>query len=142
MNDYASQISRAADIAVARFQARSAGKLDYSCQSLAFIEELLADAADFVPDMSEQQVDSLVQLIGSYIFEVAKREFGGKFYWYEQQGQPVLVVGEPDFRIALLVGSKVRGRLSGDEADNIPFFYDGFASRVRSAQPGADVLYV
>jgi hypothetical protein len=37
---------------------------------------------------------------------------------------------------------KVRGRLSGDLGDNIPFFYEGFSERVRNATPGTSALYV
>jgi hypothetical protein len=37
---------------------------------------------------------------------------------------------------------KVRGRVGGDEADNIPFFYAGFAERARKAVPGDDALYL
>jgi hypothetical protein len=54
----------------------------------------------------------------------------------------VLVVGEPSFHVAMIAWDKVRGRLKGDEADNIPFFYAGFAKCVREAEPGSHVLYV
>lgn len=55
---------------------------------------------------------------------------------------PVLVVGEPRFRVAILTWDKTKGRLLGDEADNIPFFYAGFAGCVRSATDGVDALYL
>ena len=42
----------------------------------------------------------------------------------------------------MITWDKVRGRLGGDEADNLPFFYDGFAERVRRAAPGIRALYV
>ena len=54
----------------------------------------------------------------------------------------MLVVGEPAFRVAMIARDKVRGRLSGDRGDNLPFFYQGFAERVRRAEPGDDALYV
>ena len=54
----------------------------------------------------------------------------------------MLVVGEPKFHVALMAFDKVRGRLAGDKGDNIPFFYEGFAARVKSAVPGTKVLYV
>jgi len=64
-------------------------------------------------------------------------------HWLDKYGaRPVLIVGEPEFRVAMIAWDKVRGRLSGDKADNIPFFYAGFAERVRGAQPGDDALYV
>jgi hypothetical protein len=59
-----------------------------------------------------------------------------------RRNAPVLVVGEPAFRVALLTWDRVRARLSGDAADNIPFFYAGFAERVRQGEPGSDVLFV
>lgn len=54
----------------------------------------------------------------------------------------MLVVGEPRFRVAILTWDKTKGRLLGDEADNIPFFYAGFAGCVRSATDGVDALYL
>ena len=56
--------------------------------------------------------------------------------------QPVLVVGEPMFCIALYPFAKVRGRLGGDVSDNIPFYYAGFRQRVDNGLPGDDALYV
>ena len=44
---------------------------------------------------------------------------------FEQRPQPLLVVGD-DYSVAFLAMEKVAQRLDGDEADNIPFFYEGF----------------
>lgn len=121
---------------------RGAGILDYSSKSLELLEEMLAEAADFVPDMSAGQVTNLAQDFGSYILEVGRQAFGGRYQWHDERDQPVLVVGEPKFRVAILAWDKVRSRLGGDDADNIPFFYAGFAERVRQGRPGDDVLYV
>jgi hypothetical protein len=130
---------------VGRFAQGVAGEvasLDYSEASLALVEELLDEASDHVDTMSEQTVRNLAEQIGCYILEVARRMYGGRYQWYGDRNAPVLVVGEPEFRVAMHTWDRVRGRLAGDEADNIPFFYDGFARRVRSATPGTDVLYV
>ncbi|MBV9790965.1 MAG: hypothetical protein JOZ51_22415 [Chloroflexi bacterium] len=136
------EVARAADQLIATLQERTSGSLDYSEGSLAVIEELLDEASNFAGDMSPEQLQGLSQDFGCYILEVARREFGGRYAWFEQRDQPVLVVGEPAFRVALLAWDKVKGRLSGDKADNIPFFYSGFAERARRATPGDDVLYV
>ena len=103
---------------------------------------VLNEASQYVDDMDQDNIDALVQLLGSYILSVAHRAHGGTFYWHEQHHQPVLVVGEPDRHIALMTFSKVRLRLGGDKADDIPFFYQGFAARVGSGSPGTRVLYV
>jgi hypothetical protein len=106
------------------------------------IEDMLAEAAAFAADMTADQLTTLAQKFGCYIMEVGRREFGGRYCWFGLRDQPVLVVGEPAFRVALLGWDKAQGRLSGDEGDNIPFFYAGFAERARRANPGDDVLYV
>jgi hypothetical protein len=141
VSDLRKQIAEGAASAVTHLRERPGTLLDYSEGSLAVVEEVLAEIASFGP-LGPKEMDALVSLVGAYILETAVRAHGGVFYWHDQRDQPVLVVGEPDHHIGLLAFDKVRGRLSGDEADNIPFFYEGFAARVRSATPGLHVLYV
>lgn len=114
--------------------------MDYSSRSLQAVEEMLAEASKH--SLRSEAREALVELLGCYILEVGFREFGGKWGWFEERAQPVLVVGEPDFHVAMIAFDKVRGRLSGDLGDNIPFFYDGFAERARKARPGDRALYV
>ena len=54
----------------------------------------------------------------------------------------MLVVGEPVFHVAMVAWDKTRGRLAGDTADNIPYFYAGFRASARKGEPGKRVLYV
>ncbi len=142
MSELEAQIREKADLAVAQFQDRAGGRLDYSEDSLAVVEEMLSEASQFVDQMQQSDVAALVQLFGSYLLEVARTAHGGAFLWHEQHDEPVLVVGEPIHHIAIMAFQKVRGRLNGDESDNIPFFYKGFEERVRSATPGTHALYV
>ncbi len=141
VTDLGSQVKEKAGLAVAQFQDRAGGRLDYSEKSLATVEEMLEEAAQYAGQMPQQDVNALVELLGSYILEIAYRVHGGSFYWHEQKNQPVLVVGEPKFHVAIMTFDKVRGRLGGDDADNIPFFYEGFAARIRSAKRGTKALY-
>ncbi len=101
---------------------------------------MLAEASDYASDMSDGQIEGLTRLLGCYLLEVGRREFGGRYCWHGDQ--PVLVVGEPEWRVAMIAFDKIKGRLLGDEADNIPFFYAGFAGRARNAEAGTDALYV
>jgi hypothetical protein len=139
----ADEVRRLAEDAVETARAWFGGRreLDFSEQSLAVVEELLDDASD-VTDLPDDAAQRMVEQFGCYVLEVGRRAYGGRYQWYDARSAPVLIVGEPEFRVAILTWDKVRGRLGGDEADNIPFHYDGFAQRVRSAQPGVDVLYV
>jgi hypothetical protein len=116
--------------------------LDYSERSLVAVEKVLGELAAARGELTDDQLDGVVQDFGCYVLEVGRREFGGRYAWFDRRAQPVLVVGEPAFRVAMITWDKVRGRLTGDEADNIPFFYAGFAGRARAATPGDDALYV
>ena len=124
------------------FERRYSFKPDYSEESLKLIDDLIEEASDFVPDMPQETIRNIIQNFGCYILEVGRREFGGTYRWYEERDQPVLVVGEPEFHVAMMTWDKVRGRLNGDKADNIPFFYAGFAKRAREAEPGSHTVYV
>ena len=123
-------------------RSRNGASLDYSEASLELVEELLDEASEFFPDFSESQARIIVQRFGCYLLEVARRAFGGDYFWTDDHEQPILVVGEPDFHAAIITWDKVRGRLNGDTGDNIPFFFKGFAHHVRTAKPGSRALYV
>jgi hypothetical protein len=140
--DFAEAIARAAENAASAFRDYADAELDYSEASLATVDGILARVAASRDEWTSEQLDGLAQDFGCYILEVARRQFGGRYCWFEQRDQPVLVVGEPTFHVALITWDKVKSRLSGDPADNIPFFYSGFADRVRRGEPGTDALYV
>lgn len=142
MDDMTQQVVDAAQKAVGLCGSRPSGELDFTEASLAIVEEMLAEAAPFASELPPGQLLGLVQQFGCYILEVGRREFGGRYLWHDERDQPVLVVGEPKCRIAMIAWDKVRGRVGGDEGDNIPFFYAGFAERARKAKPGDDALYV
>jgi len=83
-----------------------------------------------------------VQQVGCYVLEVARRAYGGTYYWHLEGEQPVLVVGEPDAHVAIMTWSKVVGRLTGDVGDNLPFFFDGFAEKAAAPEPGSSVMFL
>ena len=142
MDELVEQVASTAAKAVEMSEVMSYGVLDYSERSLAILEKMAEEVSAYYEDMTPDQRETASQDFGCYILEVARRQFGGRYAWFEQRNQPVLIVGEPTFRVAMITWDKVLGRLSGDSADNIPFFYSGFAERVRSAEPGTDALYV
>lgn len=142
MDNLAREVAKIATNAVKSADDRGGKKLDYSEQSLATVEEILSEASAYRSELSAAAITKLSQSFGCYILEVGRRPFGGEYRWLDQRDQPVLVVGEPDFHVAMITWDKVSGRLSGDAADSIPFFYTGFADRVRAAVPGDRALYV
>jgi hypothetical protein len=142
MSGLARDIAEAAEDAVAVCEHLRGEPLDYSEASLAAVEETLAAAAGWGDELTPEELENFARSFGCYVLEVGRREFGGRYCWFEQRDAPVLVVGEPAFRVALLTWDKARGRLSGDPGCNIPFLYAGFAERARRAEPGTDALYV
>ena len=140
--DLASQIRMKAELAVAQFQQQTKKRLDYSEKSLSAVDEILEEVSGYKAQMSKTNIDTIVEIMSAYILDVAYRQYGGVFQWHAQSEQSVLVIGEPQFQVAIMAFDKVRGRLSGDRSDDIPFFFQGFAERVKSAMPGTNALYV
>ena len=122
MDELADQISRAAEKAVAACEERDGERLDYTEGSLAVVEKVLSEINAWLSELPAAQVKTLVENFGCYVLEVGRRELGGKYLWHAGRDQPVLVVGEPTFHVAMMAWDKVRGRLAGDAADHLPFF--------------------
>ena len=102
------------------------GPLDFTRSSLEVLDRTLG----VLHDRRAELPISLQNAAAAYIFEVARREFGGRLLSYREEDPLILVVGEPDFEAALAAYSKVRGRVVNGPEDNIPFFYDGLVSAV------------
>ena len=141
MSDLTRDVTTTTDGAVRAYEELTKGRLDYTAASLAVVDEVLDQLAQYVPQMTPDQVGVVVSDFGCYVLEVARRANGGALRWFDQRKQPVLAVGEPSFRIALATWDTVEARLRGDEGASIPFLYDGFVRRSKTACPGEDALY-
>ena len=142
MNAILDEVTSAAERAIVSLQARAGGRLDFSVASLAAVDEMLVEVSAYVADLDEAVVTGLVQQLGCYVLEVGRRAFGGEYFWHEEGEQPILVVGEPAAHVALMTWSKVVGRLTGDEGDDIVFFFNGFAEKAANPEPGSNVLFL
>ncbi len=96
------------------------GNFDYSINSLAEVDDLLDEMSDYALD--EDAIYNIYTMVGSYVFETARRNYGGKYYWIQEEKQPILIVGEPDFSVAIKAWEKVRDRIEKGAEDNIPFY--------------------
>ena len=128
--------------AVETFHDRSSGRLNFSENSLSIVEEMLAEASGYLDEMSQAETSSLVKLFGCYVLEVARTKYGGEYAWLDEERGPVLVVGEPETHIAIATWARIRSRLIGDPADNIPFFYRGFSDMASTLPNGKRTLFV
>ena len=142
MNAILEEVTTAAERAVVSLQARAGGRLDFSAESLGAVDEMLVEASAYVAELDEAVVTGLVQQLGCYVLEVGRRAFGGEYYWHEEGEQPILVVGEPAAHVALMTWSRTVGRLTGDQGDDIVFFFSGFAEKARQPEPGSNVLFL
>lgn len=110
---------------------------DYSAESLETVDRLLEEFSEFAHDF-EHDDDALfdcVSMVGCYVFEVARRNYGGEYFWTEEE-QPVLVAGLPDFRVQISAWEKVKGRILNGEEDNIPFYIAGYREHIEHAKKG------
>ena len=140
VTDIQDEVARTASCAVDALHGHPAGALDFSRKSLEVIEAALAEASHIIP--RSQGINRVPWCNSSVATSLRWRgaSSGGRYLWHNELQQPVLVVGEPQVHVAMVAWSKVQGRLAGDEADNISFFYSGFAERVTNAQARTRVL--
>jgi len=108
--------------------------LDYSVASLQTLDKILEDDTELYKHLDDEHKEELIEKAGSYIFEVAARNFGGVYYWYDSLDQPIFVTGQPEFEMGLLAYEKVKGRFENGQEDNIPFFFDGYIQGVRNKE--------
>ncbi|WP_008588160.1 hypothetical protein [Niabella soli] len=107
------------------------GGLDFSTESLKVLDQLLDDARGFYAEMSGEQQRKIIEGAGAYIFEVARKNVGGTYYWYQKLDQPVLVTGQPKFEAAILTFKQVRQRLENGKDDSIPVYFESYLEGVR-----------
>ena len=112
------------------------GALDYSVKSLSALDELLDQFHNNQNDIDAEMKSDVIAQAGSYIFEVARRNYGGKYYWYEHMNQPILVTGQPNFEISIIAFDKVKMRIENGKDDQIPFYFKGYEERVKSGKNG------
>jgi hypothetical protein len=115
--------------------------LDYSVASLTALDALLDQFHQNQHDVDDEMKGDIMGQAGGYIFEVARRNYGGKYFWYEQMDQPILVTGHPHFEISITAFDKVRMRIENGKEDSIPYYFKGYVERVLNAKAG-DKVYV
>ncbi len=108
------------------------GNFDYSVQSLRKLDEMLEELCQYQID--DDTLDSVSSMAGSYIFEVARRNYGGLYFWVQERDQPVLVTGEPEYSISIFAFDKVRGRIRNGKEDDIPYYFDGYIEAVEKGK--------
>ena len=116
------------------------GSFDYSVESLNVVDQLLEELSSYEPD--EDGIYNLASMVGCYIFETARKNYGGEYYWIEKEQQPVLIAGLPDFQISIRAWEKVKGRLVNGKEDDIPFYIAGYKEHIEHGKKGDFIMIV
>lgn len=87
---------------------------DFSTGSLTKVEEALDEASGEFVGLSEDQAVKLVQWFGCYIPEVGRKQFRGNYLWHTQRDEPDVVVGEPTFYVAMIIGTRLVAKYPGN----------------------------
>ena len=102
--------------------------LDFSIKSLDEIDDFLDEMCNY--DLDEDSIYNIYTMVGSYVFEVARRQYGGRYYWLNEEQQPILVEGEPDFTVSIKAWDKVKKYLKNGSEDNIAFWVQGYKEHI------------
>lgn len=116
------------------------GAFDYSIESLAVVDRLLEELSNYAPD--EDALYNTSTMVGCYVFETARRNYGGEYIWVIKEQQPVLIAGLPDFQVSIRAWQKVRGRLINGKEDNIPFYIAGYKEHIEQGKKGDFIMIV
>lgn len=114
--------------------------LDYSQQSLTVLDRLLVSFREIWNDMSDDDKTEVLTNISSYMLWVAKTQYNGNFYWSEKHAQPVLVIGEPDYRVAFMPQAEVKNSIEQDNAHPLAGFYRKISDELQKATPQTNIL--
>lgn len=114
--------------------------LDYSAESLREVDDLLEAFGQ--EELDEEALFNISSMVGCYVFETARRCYGGEYFWIEEEQQPILVAGLPEFSVGIKAWEKVKGRLINGKEDDIPFYVAGYAEHIGKAQKGTRVTIV
>lgn len=132
-------MSANADKLAGAFNTRFNGAFDYSADSLLLLDKLLGEFAKRSGKSDLPMQQDMIAQAGAYVFEVARRIYGGVYVWYEAKHQPILITGLPSFQVSLMAFEKIKDRLLNGEEDSIPVYFQLYAQKVESAKPGDKV---
>lgn len=116
------------------------GSLDYSIESLAVVDRLLEELSNY--ELDEDALYNTASMVGCYVFETARKNYGGEYFWIKKEQQPVLIAGLPDFQVSIRAWEKVKGRLINGAEDNIPFYIAGYKEHIEQGKKGDFVAIV
>lgn len=108
------------------------GTFDYSIESLTLVDKLLDEISDF--EWNEDELFKFSSMFGCYVFETARKNYGGEYLWIKEELQPVLIAGLPDFSVSIKAWEKVQGRILNGDEDDICFYIAGYKEHIERGE--------
>jgi len=104
--------------------------LDYALDSVVALEAVLDEAYQGRLTLSPMQIVGAA----AYLYEVARRHYGGLYEVCDDDDPVVLVTGEPEFEVCLCAISKVERRLREGEVEALTTFFQRYVSAVNARE--------
>lgn len=113
---------------------------DFSLFSLQIVDDYMNALGQENPD--EDTLHQISVVVGSYVFEVAKRNFGGDYQWVEKENAPVLIYQSGGSTLTLYTWNKVRERIVKGVNYSLFDHVEGFSHQVERIKEGNTVNMV
>lgn len=107
---------------------------DFSPFSLQIVDDYMNALGQENPD--EDTLHQVSVVVGSYVFEVAKRNWGGEYQWVESEQAPVLIYQSQNSTITLFTWNKVRDRIVKGVNHSLFDHVEGFSHQVTRIKEG------
>ncbi|MFC4224983.1 hypothetical protein [Lysinibacter cavernae] len=120
------RIAAQAAMFMAMFEDAEGVALAYDRASVDLADELLHTFFEASTALPAQ----VQEMVASFVFEVARAEFGGRYVTVNAENPVALVVGEPSAAVLVLAYEKTKLRSVNGPEDSLGFFYDGIAPLV------------
>ena len=104
--------------------------LDYSLESVVALDAALDEAYQGRLALTPMQTVGAA----AYVYEVARRHYGGLYEVCDDDDPVVLVTGEPEFDVCLCAISKVERRVRLGESEALTTFFQRFVSAVNARE--------
>lgn len=122
---FTDDMSANANLLVKQF--KDDAKLDFTIESLREVDLIIKDSIGFYKKADLETKRKMIIKIGAYVFEVARKKFGGQYYWYNRLDQPILVTGQPEFEMSFLAYEKIRGCFENGKQYKISPVFEDYA---------------
>lgn len=113
---------------------------DFSLFSLQIVDDYMNALGQENPD--EETLHQISVVVGSYVFEVVKRNFGGEYQWVDAENVPALIYQSEGSTIQFFAWNKVRERIVKGVNYSLFDHVEGFSHQVARIKEGNSVNMV